>query len=693
MNFSIITKYPLWFILFCLALGGIYAFILYQKRNKLKDVSTPIVRILAGLRFLVVSFLAFLLLSPFIRYIDRVIEQPIVVVALDNTKSIALGADSTDLKQAYEQQVQYLSDQLGQDFNLSFYTFGTEVEELESLSLNQQQTDLSAVLSALQNRYTNRNVGALVLASDGIYTKGSNPLYTNFSANFPLYTLGLGDTSILQDAQITKVTANKIAYLGNQFPISIQLNAQQLTGESAGLSIFHKGKKVFSTSVSYNSNDFFGEYNAVIVAEETGLQKFTVKLELSDGEFTEINNTSTVYVDILDGREKIKLVANAPHPDVAAIKRAIEKNENYEVEVVLVNDYDGQVNDANLVIYHNLPAKASDLAKIRVKEGVASLFIVGLQTNTSLLNTIPTGLTVAMVGSEYTEVTASENTTFPLFTLSEELSEQIQQFPPLSSPFGKLKTNVSSYPLLFQKVGGVVTETPLWFFLQDGESKYGFIYGEGLWRWPLSDYQNNQTTANFEKLMSKTTQYLSVKSDKSLFRLSTENEILENEEVVFDAQVYNESYELVNSGEVNILLKNSNGKEYPYTFSKTTSAFYLNAGKLPTDEYSYVATATIGGKELKEKGVLTVLPIQVESIDLRANHQLLDKLSELNGGVFYPMNQVDRLIQDIKNRDDINAVSYSQTELTDLIHNKWIFFLLLILLSLEWFVRKRNGSY
>ncbi len=693
MNFSIITKYPLWFILFCLALGGIYAFVLYRKKNKLKDVSATIVRLLATLRFLVVSFLAFLLLSPFIKYIDRMVEPPIIVIALDNSESIDLGKDSVALKQAYTQQVQYLSDELGQEFDLSFYTFGAEFTEMDSLLLNQSQTDLSAVLSAVQNRYTNRNVGALVLASDGIYNKGSNPLYTSFAANFPLYTIGLGDTSVLQDAQVSKVVANKIAYFGNQFPISIQLNAQQLAGKSANLSIFHKGKNVFSTEVNYDSNDYFEEFQAVILAEETGLQKFTVQLEMANGEYTGLNNTATAYVDVLDGREKIKMVAKAPHPDVAAIKRSIEKNENYEVEIVLMDDFDGQVKDANLIIYHNLPAKAADLAKMEGMQNVSSLFVVGQQTNISLLNSISTGLTASTVGSEYSDVTAQVSATFPLFTLSKDVGQQIAQFPPLTSPFGKLITTVSSYPVLFQKMGGIVTETPLWFFLQDGGSKNGFVFGEGLWRWPLSDYQNNQTTAHFDELLSKSVQYLSVKSDKSLFRLSTDNELLENQEVVFEAQLYNETYELVNTGEVRIILKNSNGKEYPYTFSKTSSAFYLNAGNLPADEYTYIATAVSGGKELQEKGILTVLPIEIESLELRANHQLLSKLSKQHGGAFFPLSDADQLIEAIKNREDITAVSYSQTKLTDLINNKWIFFLLLGLLSLEWFVRKRSGSY
>lgn len=693
MNFSIITKYPLWFILFCVALGGIYALVLYRKNKKLKEFSISLIRLLAALRFVVVSVLAFLLLSPFIKQLNRIVEQPILVLALDNSQSIVLGNDSTELKQRYSSEVEHLTSALGEDFELNVYTFGESLNESDSLNFNQQQTDLSAVLNGVESRFTNRNVGALILASDGIYNKGSNPKYTSFAANYPIYSIALGDTSVQRDAQLAKVVANKIAYLGNQFPIAIQINAQQLNGKSTALSIYNQGKKIYSAPIKYTSNDFFEEHKAVLDAKVTGLQKYTVEISVVDSEQNTINNSTSIYVDVLDGREKIQLLANAPHPDIAAIKRAIEQNENYEVEVALFDQFDGKAADANLIIYHNLPAKATDVAKIQQLKSNASLFIVGQQTNIPSLNDLSTGLSIKSIGRDFNEVTPILNSTFPLFTISEETAENLIAFPPVAAPFGKLSTSVSTYPLLKQKIGGVTTESSQWFFLQEGNTKTGFILGEGVWRWSLADYQKNQTKVHFEELMSKTVQYLSVKADKSLFRVSTENDFLENEKVVFDAQVYNESYELINDGEVSILLINSEDKEYQFTFSKTNTAFYLNAGKLPADEYRYVASTNSAGKELKETGVLTVLPIEVESLNLQADYQLLFDLSQQYGGAVFTLNQTDELIQQIKTREDIKAVSYSQTKLTDLINNKWIFFLLLALLSTEWFIRKRSGSY
>jgi len=63
-----------------------------------------------------------------------------------------------------------------------------------------------------------------------------------------------------------------------------------------------------------------------------------------------------------------------------------------------------------------------------------------------------------------------------------------------------------------------------------------------------------------------------------------------------------------------------------------------------------------------------------------------------DGALFYPR-ELDKLAEAIKSRDDIRNVVYEQTWFKEAIHLKWLFFLILGLLSLEWFVRKRNGAY
>jgi len=694
VDFSIITKYPLWFILFCLTLGGIYAFILYWNNKKHSEFVGWQVKGLAALRFVAVSVLAFLLLSPYIKHLEREVEPPIVLFAQDNSQSILLNKDSSFYKTDYLAQLEELKKQLSENYEVKAYTFGNELEEGGTIDYTAPQTDISKVIDDIENRYSNRNVGALILASDGIYNTGSNPLFVSSNFNFPIYSVILGDTSINKDLLLSKVVANKIAFKGNQFPISVAVNAQKLNGSKTTLNVSHNGKVVFSEVLTINTADYFKELPILLEATAVGLQKYTVTLSEVAGEMSTVNNSKSIYIDVLDGKEKILILANAPHPDVAAIKRNVELNQNYEVDVQLISNFKGNSAPYNLIIYHGIPNSAAQSARIKSElNNKSALFVISNQTSTALVNELKLGVTIESRGKQTNEVTGVLNPTFPLFKIEESTGKQLSYFPPLAAPFGNVVITKPSFTLLNQKISKVETQTPLWFFIQDESQKWGFILGEGLWRWSLSDYERNQTTANFQELLGKTVQYLSLKVDKSLFRVTTKNDFLANEDVVFDAELYNESYELVNDAEVSIVLKNQDGREYPFSFSPTNQKYYLNAGKLEVGEYSYIATVNYAGKALKETGTLSVLPIDVEGNNLQANFGLMQELSRQGGGTVYFPNQMEEIMNELDSREDITSVSYSQIKLSELINLKWIFFLILGLLALEWLVRKRNGSY
>ena len=59
--------------------------------------------------------------------------------------------------------------------------------------------------ASVQDLYSNQNVGAVILASDGIYNEGSNPLYANFELNAPIHVIALGDTVPSRDVILKRV--------------------------------------------------------------------------------------------------------------------------------------------------------------------------------------------------------------------------------------------------------------------------------------------------------------------------------------------------------------------------------------------------------------------------------------------------------------------------------------------------------
>ena len=123
-------------------------------------------------------------------------------------------------------------------------------------------------------------------------------------------------------------------------------------------------------------------------------------------------------------------------------------------------------------------------------------------------------------------------------------------------------------------------------FFQEQEKKVGVVSGEGIWRWRLHDFMSNENQNAFDELVNKTVQFLAVKEDKSKFRVFTENNYFENQEVQFRAELYNQSYELVNEPEIKLNVKDAEGKEFKFLFNRTMQAYVLNAGRFPAGQYT-----------------------------------------------------------------------------------------------------------
>jgi hypothetical protein len=86
-----------------------------------------------------------------------------------------------------------------------------------------------------------------------------------------------------------------------------------------------------------------------------------------------------------------------------------------------------------------------------------------------------------------------------------------------------------------------------------------------------------------------------------------------------------------------------------------------------------------------------VAALQAELIETKAKHQLLNNIALQSGGQLFYKNQLDALEKAIEQNENIKPVIYKQNEVKELLNLKWIFFVILGLLSLEWFIRKWNG--
>jgi hypothetical protein len=690
---NIVSSYPLWYFGFCVLLGGLLAFLLYRNDKKLTEFSKLTKGVLFGLRFLCVTALATMLLSPLIKYFSKTVEKPIIVIAQDNSASMLMASDSTFVRQQLQEQIAAVQQKLGANFKIDNYVFDEAIGNETKPNFSGRITDFDVLFEDLEQKYVNRNVGALLLVTDGIYNQGNSPVYSIQNLEFPVFTVGVGDTNRYVDIKLKNLRNNKLAFLGNEFPVQVDIKTQKVTVNSVKLTVLRNGKTITTkTLIGLKANDVSTQY-LTLKANAVGKQQYTIVVQSIEGERNTSNNSLNFYIDVLDGRQKVLLLGMAPHPDLGALKSAIAANENYELTTSIYSDFKKSFKEYDLVMLHQssnskLVPIDQNLKKL-LGTSIPVLLFGGGWKNVELLQ----GISGKSSGRRIVnEVQAEINEGFSLFTIDDDL-RKLTEFPPVTTEASQTVKPNGNNTLLTQKIGNVKTAYPLLTFFEKQNRKIGRFSGEGLWKWRIANYQEFGNHQVFNRFVSKITQYMAVKSDRSFFRVSSVDEIYENEALNFSAQLFNPSYELVNDPEVSLEVKNEEGKVFNFAMNRLGETYQLNIPSLLPGNYNYVASATYQGKLVTEKGIFRIKELQLEASNTEADHQLLFQLAKRTNGEMVDASNVLSIVEKINAREDISSVSYMNEEVEDIINLKWIFFVLLALLSIEWFIRKRGGAY
>ncbi|MEL6657181.1 MAG: hypothetical protein AAFR36_12075 [Bacteroidota bacterium] len=692
--------YPTWLLIVCLLAGLAYALVLYFRDRRFKEAPSWLTTVLGIFRFLAVSTIAILLLSPILRSIENRSQKPVIVFAQDGSESVTAAWSSAD-STAYIQDIQTLQNSLAEKYDLVNYTFGADVRDTLDLSFGDKRTNLSNLLREVYDVYSNQNLGAVVISSDGIYNEGANPVYTDAKLNAPVYTFGLGDTTRRKDILIKRVFHNKIAYLGDRFSIQVDITAQNAAGTTVPLRVARiengNRRELINESVNIDRNDFFRTREFVLDADRSGVNRYRISVGTVNGEVTTVNNSRDIYVDVLEARQKVLILAHSPHPDLSALKQSISAGQNNEIEVEYINSFSGNIRDYDMVILHQLPSRANNVQELLSTLSTAKIptwFFVGDQSGFSTVNESQQLVDVRVNGRNTNAVEPRMATNFSLFKVADEVRDFLPVLPPVISPFGEYAAGANASVLLYQRIGRIDTEYPLLALGEEEGRRMAIMTGTGIWKWRLFDYLDRKNHERFDELISQVIQYLSVKNDKRRFRVSIPKNIFdENEQLIFDAELYNDNYELINEPSAQMVITDEDGREFSYTFNPTGRAYRLNAGILPVGNYRYQANVNTGTENLNYSGQFSVQAVQLERFETTADHDLLRLLSERYGGELLDQARLAGLPQLLEERGTVKPVLYSTTTTRSLINLKGIFFLILTLLSLEWFLRRYFGDY
>lgn len=666
---------PYWLILIVL-LAATFSYAYYFSTNTYTKTQRWF---LASLRFLALVLVGFLLLQPHFNRESYREEKPILIFLEDKSASIAESEDSLK-RSARQREMEEVKLSLSDKYLIRSFNFAAN---LSDTAVNDKETNLGSALNDLSGRFYQENVRALVLSSDGIINRGSKPASLLNSDLLPIYTLALGDSSSRLDLAINTVLFNKTLLKGRSQNISVNFNAENYNSKELVISLLDsKDQLIEKRKYRVNSDNWFEKQVFKLVGKKVGLQRYSFQIEAQAEEQNKVNNRKSFSIEVIDSKERIAIFATKTHPDIAAITRALAKDENYEIE--LFQDEEAKLDSIDLIIALQSSKKLFN----RIYSSNKALWLISdPKDDFSDWNFWPE---IQSLKNEEEESYVTINPNFSLFPIYESEMDLWASLPPLDGFYGRIQAPPGFISLFHKRIANINTTTPALSLGEERGRRMALSLGLGYWRWRIYAYKQMGSFESFDGLIQKIAKYLLSQARNEGLKIDVPQENFANSPINWRGSFYDASGNLVNDPDINLKIKGEDGSEYDYVFQRRLKDYALNLKGLKEGKYQYQAILIEEGKEYRQEGDILVQLNSLELQNLKAKPALLRSLANTSGGKYYYQNEINLLGDELLK---LKAPSISYPILnTSTIFSSWqLFFVALLILVTEWFLRKYWG--
>jgi hypothetical protein len=635
------------------------------------------------LRFTTLFSILVLLINPTFKTNTYSIEKPKLPVLVDNSYSIAsLGQTqgAINVVEAFQQ-----NKALNDKFDVSYFEFGTDYKLLDTLSFDQKNTNISNVLSSVQELFDSE-IAPTIIVTDGNQTLGTDYQYSTSKLKHPVYPVILGDSIKYQDLKIQSLTSNRYSFLKNKFPVEAVLVYNGTGRVSSEFVVTKNNRVVYRKPVLFSQTNNTHIITFSLPAQSVGLQDYTASIRPLETEKNKVNNTKRFAVDVIDQTTNVLIVSSVLHPDIGMLKKAITTNEQRSVTFSKPQDAAAVLNDYQLVILYQPNSEFASVYKELKKLKKNTFVFTGLETDWSFVNSVQKYYQKEVV-NQNEQVTAGLNLNYGVFGIS---PIGFSDFPPLQTKFGSLYINTPHQTILEQFVDGIASESPMLATIEIDGNRHAIWDGQDLWKWRSQSYRETQSFEDFDTFMGKMIQYLGSNKRRSRLEVSSASFYYNNTPINISAQYFDKGFVFDPRAELTITVVDTNTKKstvYPLLLKNNFYEVGLNS--LQAGSYSY--TISVKDQQIARSGSFTILEFNIEQQFLNANSKSLERLALKTGGaIFYP-SQIDGLIDKLITNQSYVSTEKSQQKAVPLIFIKWLLALIAFCLSIEWFIRKFNG--
>ena len=716
---SIGFSVPVWLAILIIVAG--FAFAWWSYRTTLPPVSPARRRTLIALRTVGITLLLLALFELILSSVGVQTEDPLVMAAFDNSESMTLtGTGDTRIAEAKAGMEMLFESDLSDrilPFRVSDSVRRFSPAALDSIaSAAGPETNISALFDVASDSIRSRNLGAIVLFTDGRYNSGPNPAFEAERLGLPVFVVGLGDSVEPRDLSMEQLFTNELAYVGTEQPVQIRIRSAGYDQRTAQLVLRDDNGVVAQQQITILPG--VNEYTASFLwtPKSEGTARLTASVQQFDDELTGRNNAQSSLVKVRSNKRRYLMISGSPNPDFAFLRRRLSRNP--EVELVTFVQRNGSAflegnlspssfQDAETVVLIDYPTRESKpetvamIASAVRRGNIPLLTILGANVDYQKLATLEDLLPVRIGRSRpnesqvFTDITPTGQS-HPATGFSD--SGAWSRMPPIFKSETTFSIRPEAELLATARIGSSPLDEPLIVSRKLGKSRSLMITGYGIWRWDLIG--EGQAAAGgreeldvLDNFAQATLRWLAVREEEQQVRIETSKEIYNlGESVRFLGQVYDESYQPLNNAEVRVRI---DGPEGPteLTLAPGGSGRYEGIlSNLPAGDYRFNGQATVGGETIgSDAGRFVIDEIGIEFVQTSMNVAFLRALAERTGGKFYTFDQLGTLADDIEEHRKFAPRSIERAEEWSMRESIWFLIAALACFAVEWFIRKRSG--
>lgn len=698
MDFFIKTEYNIIFFAIIIIVSVLIA-LYYYRKTALKGGIKIFLTVIRGLT---IFFILLLLSSPVISFISILSIEPVNIFLIDNSKSLQLENRYRQSDSIYENVLVNTGNDNSE--NRYFFFSRTASEEagdsLVFFETDNNATNLTAALLETEKRFSAGNISSVNIVSDGIINEGGNPVFTARTLNAPINYILIGDTVQKNDLVIKNVFYNNSAFIESNVPVKVEVNSHNYNRQII-VNLYEENKLLTSQQVDVNTSQIVYNVDFNITSLSAGMKKYKVEVLPAEEEITEKNNYEEFFIKFVDNSFKVLVLSGGPSSDFAFIKEEISKIKNFETTFLTQKGagtyYEGNVPDLNqfrvfiLVGYPvsvSSPEVLSEIGNAINTTKAAVFFFASRNTDYGKLDVL------------------SDRLPFKAFNYSDSESETGVKSVSLigNDAFGQseLLGSAGSLPNVFK--GGtdftanpssetilITSSSEPAFVIQNTDDNHSAaMLVHGLYKWRLSPRKTNGAEV-LNYLLSTTTAYIADKDRQKKFFIETTRPVYSRyEEVRFIASLNDP--EVTGGEEIKVRI-NGNGVNEEIVLTKRNNTSFESSINIPQDgDYTYTASLYVRGEFIEEDiGRFLIGENNYEFKETRSDNSILASLSNETGGTDFTGisgNEISDILTAINEAsgDEIESLKNFSLNI-----NPYFLGIIILLMCIEWFFRKRNN--